>query len=108
MSDPKHTPGPWELIGTLDDDDCRVRQSASVREGDGFYSETTICEQIGKMANAKLIAAAPELLEALIESRQVIATALQVGAPDWFDSDEKVAQHTTVKKIDAAIAKATA
>ncbi|MHC8386825.1 hypothetical protein ACYZTM_01895 [Pseudomonas sp. MDT2-39-1] len=48
-----------------------------------------------------------ELVAVLIESRQVIATALKVGAPDWFDTDEKVAQHTTVQKIDAAIAKAT-
>ena len=48
-----------------------------------------------------------ELVAALIESRQVIATALKVGAPDWFDTDEKVAQHVTVQKIDAAIAKAT-
>ncbi|WP_448647160.1 hypothetical protein [Pseudomonas mohnii] len=52
-------------------------------------------------------ASCEELVAALIESRQVIATALKVGAPDWFDTDEKVAQHVTVQKIDAAIAKAT-
>jgi hypothetical protein len=46
-----------------------------------------------------------ELVASLIESRQVIATALKVGAPDWFDTDEKVAQHTTVQKIDAVLAK---
>ncbi|WP_133306462.1 hypothetical protein [Pseudomonas sp. LS-2] len=48
-----------------------------------------------------------ELLIALIESRDVISTALKTGAPDWFDSDEAVSKHTTVQKIDAAIAKAT-
>lgn len=52
-------------------------------------------------------ASCEELVAALIESRQVIATALKAGAPDWFDTDEKVARHTTVQKIDAAIAKAT-
>lgn len=47
-----------------------------------------------------------EMVATLIESRQVIAMALKTGAPDWFDTDEKVAQHVTVQKIDAAIAKA--
>lgn len=46
-----------------------------------------------------------ELTAALTESRGVIATALKVGAPDWFDSDEAVTKHTTVQKIDAALAK---
>ena len=46
-----------------------------------------------------------ELTAALIESRGVIATALKAGAPDWFDSEEAVSKHSTVQKIDAAIAK---
>jgi hypothetical protein len=49
-----------------------------------------------------------ELVAALVESRQVVATALKVGAPDWFDTDEKIAQHTTVQRIDAVLAKAGA
>lgn len=60
-----HTKGPWEIIGHSDDDECRVRQTESVKHGKGFYSEITICEQINRMANAHLIAAAPDLLEAL-------------------------------------------
>jgi len=48
-----------------------------------------------------------EMVATLRESRQVIAMALKTGAPDWFDTDEKVALHVTVQRIDAAIAKAT-
>ncbi|WP_447801242.1 hypothetical protein [Pseudomonas kilonensis] len=48
-----------------------------------------------------------EMVAALRESRQVIAMALKAGAPDWFDTDEKVALHVTVQRLDAAIAKAT-
>jgi len=47
-----------------------------------------------------------EMVATLRESRQVIASALKTGAPDWFDTDEKVALHVTVQRIDAAIAKA--
>ncbi|WP_421523116.1 hypothetical protein [Pseudomonas yamanorum] len=47
-----------------------------------------------------------EMVATLRESRQVIAMALKTGAPDWFDTDEKVALHVTVQRIDAAIAKA--
>lgn len=48
-----------------------------------------------------------ELVATLRESRQVIAVALKVGAPDWFDTDEKVSLHVTVQRIDAVIAKAS-
>lgn len=88
----KHTPGPWEVIGHPDDDECRVRQTESVRHGDGFYSERTICEQISVMANANLIAAAPDLLEAL----ELIVREQLVSADGEFG-----------KAVFSAIAKAT-
>ncbi|MGA5482785.1 hypothetical protein ACPCIT_09625 [Pseudomonas siliginis] len=49
-----------------------------------------------------------EMTAALVEARQVIASALKAGAPDWFGTDEKVAQHATVQRIDAVLAKASA
>ncbi|WP_434590199.1 hypothetical protein M1D58_09705 [Pseudomonas sp. R4-76] len=49
-----------------------------------------------------------EMTAALVEARQVLAVALKAGAPDWFDTDEKVAQHATVQRIDAVLAKASA
>ncbi|SDS97062.1 hypothetical protein [Pseudomonas granadensis] len=49
-----------------------------------------------------------EMVATLRESRQVLAVALKKGAPDWFDTDEKVALHVTVQRIDAVLAKASA
>ena len=49
-----------------------------------------------------------ELVATLRESRQVIAMALKTGAPDWFDTDEKISLHVTVQRIDAVLAKAGA
>ncbi|MDR6162381.1 MULTISPECIES: hypothetical protein [Pseudomonas] len=46
-----------------------------------------------------------ELVATLRESRQVLATAIKTGAPDWFDTDEKVSRHVTVQRIDAVLAK---
>lgn len=60
-----HTLGPWEFIGDPDGDECRIRQSSSVKRGRGYISEITICENIQTKANANLIAAAPDLLKAL-------------------------------------------
>lgn len=50
-----------------------------------------------------LIAERDAMKAALIESRQVIATALRTGAPDWFETDEDIAGHHTIKRIDAAM-----
>ena len=49
-----------------------------------------------------------ETVATLRESRQVIAAALKTGAPDWFDTDEKISLHVTVQRIDAVLAKAGA
>lgn len=109
MSESKFTPGPYLRDGAcvykLSKDGVNIFsvQVSSGYSDSGGRTSTEECEAV-----AQLMQVAPDLLSALIESRQVIATALKVGAPDWFDTDEKVAQHTTVKRIDAAIQRATA
>lgn len=55
MTDARHTPGPWVKFNHEDDE-----QSWGVEGGDGY----TIAEELS-LADARLIAAAPELLEAL-------------------------------------------
>lgn len=108
MSNHKHTIGPWR-IGTPGPNGCyTIGTERGLMTAMVAHSINEPDQAVQALADAKLIASAPDILEALIESRQVIATALKVGAPDWFDTDDKVAQHTTVKKIDAVIAKATA
>jgi hypothetical protein len=56
----KHTPGPWDVLSNYGERD-RVLQ-ANFKDNGGCY----VCQTYGKdkQANARLIAAAPELLEA--------------------------------------------
>lgn len=96
MTKHKHTPGPWECIGSMDEDgECRIRQTSSVKRGDGFYSERTICEEVRSCADARLITAAPELL-----------AALEALTAHW--DDLKSGDSLNVDAARAAIAKATA
>lgn len=44
------------------------------------------------------------LVETLTEARQVLATALQATAPDWFKTEADIASHHTIEKIDGALA----
>lgn len=66
MSGAKHTPGPWEVL-----DGTRVGVTLpSLTEGCGYDSHCIALtyghdQRIDARANARLIAAAPELLEAL-------------------------------------------
>jgi hypothetical protein len=96
----KHTPGPWEL------------SEAQYKDGFGTYRRVEQVEQFGDVvasvcirhavnhtlnacgdANARLIAAAPELLEMLVEAANFIQP-YSVG-------------QELLERIDAAIAKAT-
>lgn len=77
MSEAKHTPGPW----VLDDRGCKYIVS---KAGDGYITRD-VCRMDGstmasvaQTANAHLIAAAPELLEAL-EKLAVLADAFSVS-----------------------------
>ncbi|MFZ3193730.1 MAG: hypothetical protein WA154_11075 [Moraxellaceae bacterium] len=54
-----------------------------------------------------LVNASHDLLAALRMARGVIATALKASAPDWFETEAEVANHTAIKQIDTVIAKAT-
>lgn len=72
MSDqPKHTPGPWLADVAADENECVelfVR-----RDGDAV----AIAGDISSRANAQLIAAAPDLLEALKDALEHIPMTLQ-------------------------------
>lgn len=94
----QHTPGPWEAS----------IKSPVVTHGGWLIcvkdkKGVTICEAPNtsqrtatKKANARLIAAAPDLLEAL----KLASTMLQVGGPEYDDRD-------ALEIINDAIAKAT-
>lgn len=60
----KHTPGPWKMVLTFHDNAPNVRGIFGPRiAGHGFNGP--LIAHIKDEANARLIAAAPELLEAL-------------------------------------------
>jgi hypothetical protein len=67
----KHTPGPWKITPRLTSKEvysldiyCDNKTLAEVK-GKHYQIDNNICD-----ANAKLIAAAPELLEACIEAEK--------------------------------------
>lgn len=69
MKEFKGTPGPWEIMD--DDGELKIVQSGSIEYGQGWKIYSGICGEVSDQDNAKLIAAAPELLEVLqdLESR---------------------------------------
>jgi hypothetical protein len=97
MSEIKHTPGPWFFSGK--NPDCEVRY-VSLCIDEPFMAEiATLYHGEGEEqeANARLIAAAPEMLEALM--------ALNDLRGAWSPPDDVI--KAAWAKARAAIAKAT-
>lgn len=70
----KHTPGPWGVYPDCPNTMVYCDDKAGSRVAD-CSSETTDLSKEEKEANAKLIAAAPELLEACIKARSAFLTS---------------------------------
>lgn len=94
----KHTPGPWEVLH------CGIdSETILVQSGDGLEICTTIGEQMGlpeEAANARLIAAAPDMLAACKSALEVLDEACQTG---YHDAEKDA---PTARELEAAIAKA--
>jgi hypothetical protein len=84
-----HTPGPWRYKSCEDTNYMRIYCSNDPSEGDNLRG---YCGE----ANARLIAAAPELLEALRRARPHIGVGYSA-----------VQQYEITRLVDAAVAKAT-
>ena len=106
MSAPMHTPGPWSVYADMRTDVCRATgDELSYVAGWNIESpaeEIVGCEGIisgpTSEANARLIAAAPELLEALEEARRQL---------EYVDGRFPTGTTPAVlARINAAIAKA--
>ena len=93
MSEHKHTPGPWATREGFSDDTIEIYQKEATFEWPCRPNELAIveAEDAEGRANARLIAAAPELLEALQDMM----------------SDHQQLNVATLEFARAAIAKAT-
>jgi hypothetical protein len=88
----KHTPGPWHCLYTRVDDASGYQVCHGDLHGKG--EETNL-------ANLRLIAAAPELLDAL---RRIAAIENQLVGPDWEEIDEaRVIALMAIEKATGAI-----
>lgn len=108
MTEQKHTPGPWHSVPSMPSEGFNcwwlMAGSRNIATISGYQGDTE-CE-----ANARLIAAAPDMLEALREC----CTDLMIAAdnardaaktnPRWDGVDEKLMER--VNQGRAAIAKA--
>ena len=99
-----HTPGPWEYVPMLTASENHkgyfVRAEKAARNGKWALATVQPGDEDGKLgeANARLIAAAPELLEALQKAYLYIN-----GGPGYTPENRMAAYHAA----RAAIAKAT-
>lgn len=106
-----HTPGPWSLSGTTID----APSESSIAIAYGFDVNGRIKDTPETFANARLISAAPELLEALQTANAELAALVphpdDVQRGDWpeeLNGADRECLHTAFRVIRAAIAKATA
>lgn len=98
MAEAKHTPGPWEAcdVGDYSDYDGRCR----VILGDDLRIVVVLGDHDESAANARLIAAAPDLLEALGE-----LLPQNLGAPpDALQDHMTVPVDMTIGEIRRALA----
>jgi hypothetical protein len=106
----KHTPGPWEIGNAANcAKDHAVTAGAFVvarvveSRGEHINGNTRTPFDYGS-ANARLIAAAPDLLAALETARVVVA--FEADARGDVDGDYDQPASRALEEIDAAIAKA--
>lgn len=102
----KHTPGPWRIedSGTKRIDHLNIVHGAPDQLGGASLVVAKVTCRISwlteQMANARLISAAPELLEALILLEREMVESGNAGSVDY-------GWKPAITKTRAAIAKAT-
>jgi len=102
-----HTPGPWSVFDGREVDGISpwvVTGSGDPSDSDGLYVAGLAVIDAETLANARLIAAAPDLLEALKTVRDYVSDIVE-GHIEGSAKLQFVAREDIVT-IDAAIAKA--
>lgn len=96
----KHTPGPWNFKPANASHKTRYISSPDDSSGGNWI----VANILHSDADARLIAAAPELLEAL----QALFENCAMIHKNWGDGDNSRAADNAIERARAAIAKATA
>ena len=110
MSEVKHTPGPWRESNKVENHGTHW-EARTIAQGGGTVARVTSTgvhgpDRKGEMyANARLIAAAPELLAAARDAQDFIERNLNHGS---MDVECRTDLTEALKRIEAAIAKARA
>jgi len=100
-----HTPGPWSNERIWDTPECRIH--ARINGVPMALAEAYTMRNAGeKEANARLIAAAPDLLAALKEMGDWIAAGLQASDEAWPDAQCLKHTEEIAARARAAIDKA--
>lgn len=100
----KHTKGPWHVQDN-DGAYCMVRGKPEDGHNGQSIAKVWLQDTDFNDANARLIAAAPDLLEALVVAQQQVAALKRQIV--WHDCASVNAVTASERTISAAIAKAT-
>lgn len=101
----KHTPGPWKLDGRWVTDAATGCVTVAELPVIPAYSEIDAGDYQNE-ANARLIAAAPDLLEACKVALTVVKESVERLRADWPDSYSDGDEYATLQKLQSAIAHA--
>jgi hypothetical protein len=106
----QHTPGPWRVMDGTDETGLHkyiqfMCASAPAVQGWGMVAKTVgVQGKPEELANARLIAAAPELLEAV--GAAWAEMKFMATKPDWANV-ASTSWYSTLQKVTEAVAKAT-
>lgn len=92
----KHTPGPWKVWHGSRSVFAHNEHIADIYLPEPREGENGIARTPELIANAKLIAAAPELLEAL---RDTLEVALNYGIQPNTESSALIRAHNLIKRL---------
>lgn len=98
----KHTPGPWSWWPKLCGDPGGIITADSTGNHVAKPTYYVINQDVTE-ANARLIAAAPELLEALVRMVEVFDPYASPGG--WCESEGEFVNVLLVKRVEGLIAK---
>ena len=101
MADVKHTPGPWRYVRANPSPTTGEHLIAGAKPG--YLAEVRDCGSGSVAANARLISAAPDLLESL----RAFVSPWDGDSVEEIESQSGLATSVRIEQARAAIAKAT-